>query len=98
MLEPLLMSKSIFDGLPKKHQDTILALGVEMEAFGRKGAQADDLEVAKVYAKAGAKVSELDATVVNKWRNIARDTAWKDYGAKTATCGQLLKLASDVTA
>jgi TRAP-type C4-dicarboxylate transport system substrate-binding protein len=98
MLEPLLMSKSIFDGLPKNHQDTILALGAEMEAFGRKGAQADDAEVAKVYAKAGAKVSELDAATVNKWRDIARDTAWKDYGAKTPTAAKLLKLASDVSA
>jgi len=98
MLEPLLMSKSIFDALPKNHQDTILALGVEMEAFGRKGAQADDAEVAKVYAKAGAKVSELDVATVNKWRDIARDTAWKDYGAKTATAAKLLKLASDVSA
>jgi TRAP-type C4-dicarboxylate transport system substrate-binding protein len=98
MLEPLLMSKSIFDSLPKNHQDIILALGTEMEAFGRKGAQEDDAEVAKVYAKAGAKVSDLDATIVGKWRDIARDTAWKDYGAKTATSAQLLKLASDVTA
>ena len=98
MLEPLLMSKSIFDGLPKNHQDTILALGTEMEAYGRKGAQADDAEVAKVYAKAGAKVSELDVATVNKWRDIARDTAWKDYGAKTATAAKLLKLASDVSA
>jgi TRAP-type C4-dicarboxylate transport system substrate-binding protein len=98
MLEPLLMSKSIFDGLPKNHQDTLLALGQEMEVFGRKGAQEDDTEVAKVYAKAGAKVSELDAATVNKWRDIARDTAWKDYGAKTATAAKLLKLASDVSA
>jgi TRAP-type C4-dicarboxylate transport system substrate-binding protein len=98
MLEPLLMSKSIFDGLPKNHQDAILAIGQEMEAFGRKGAQEDDKEVSKVYAKAGAKVSELDTATVNKWRDIARDTAWKDYGAKTATAGKLLKLASDVSA
>ena len=98
MLEPLLMSKSIFDGLPKKHQDTILALGTELEAFGRKGAQEDDAEVAKVYAKAGAKVAELDSATVGKWRDIARDTAWKDYGAKTAVSAKLLKLASDVSA
>jgi hypothetical protein len=35
---------------------------------------------------------------VNKWRDIARDTAWKDYSAKTATSANLLKLASDVAA
>jgi len=98
MLEPLMMSKSIFDGLPKNHQDIILAVGTELEAFGKKGAQEDDAEVAKVYEKAGAKVTPLDIATVNKWRDIARDTAWKDYGAKTATAANLLKLASDVTA
>ena len=33
-----------------------------------------------------------------EWIDIARDTAWKDYGAKTATAANLLKLASDVAA
>ena len=98
MLEPLMMSKSIFDALPKKHQDIILAVGTELEAFGRKGAQDDDAEVAKVYEKAGAKVSVLDAKIVGKWRDIARDTAWKDYSAKTANAANLLKLASDISA
>jgi TRAP-type C4-dicarboxylate transport system substrate-binding protein len=98
MLEPLLMSKSVFDGLPKKHQDIILSLGSELEAFGKKGAQDDDADVAKIYEKAGAKVSALDVATVNKWRDIARDTAWKDYGAKTAKAANLLKLASDVSA
>src|SRR6478752_165640 len=68
------------------------------EIYGRKGAQADDIEVAKVYEKAGAKVSALDAATVGKWRDIARDTAWKDYSAKTANAAKLLKLASDVSA
>ncbi|UFZ05609.1 TRAP transporter substrate-binding protein DctP [Bradyrhizobium ontarionense] len=98
MLEPLMMSKATFDKLPKNQQDIILAVGSELEAFGRKGAQDDDVEVAKVYEKAGAKVSELDVETVGKWRDIARDTAWKDYGGKTANAAKLLKLASDVAA
>ena len=98
MLEPLLMSKSIFDTLPKNQQDIIRTVGAELEAFGKKGAQDDDIEVAKVYEKAGAKVSALDAATVGKWRDIARDTAWKDYSAKTATAANLLKLATDVSA
>jgi len=95
MLEPLLMSKAIFDKLPKNQQDIILAVGADLEAFGRKGAQADDIAVAQVYEKAGAKVADLDAATVGKWRDIARDTAWKDYAAKTATAANLLKLAAD---
>jgi len=98
MLEPLMMSKSIFDGLPKNQQDIIVAVGTELEAYGRKGAQDDDAEVANVYQKAGAKVSFLDAATVGKWRDIARDTAWKDYSAKTAAAANLLKLASDISA
>jgi TRAP-type C4-dicarboxylate transport system substrate-binding protein len=98
MLEPLMMSKSIFDSLPKNQQDIILAVGTELEAYGRKGAQDDDVEVAKVYEKAGAKISVLDTAIVSKWRDIARDTAWKDYGAKTAAAANLLKLASDISA
>jgi len=98
MLEPLMMSKSIFDALPKNQQDIILAVGTDLEAFGRKGAQDDDVEVAKVYEKAGGKVSVLDAATVGKWRDIARDTAWKDYSAKTAAAANLLKLASDISA
>src|SRR5580704_11612951 len=98
MLEPLMMWKSIFHSLPKNQQDIILAVGTELEAYGKKGAQDGDVEVAKVYEKAGAKVSVLDAATVGKWRDIARDTAWKDYGAKTAQSANLLKLASDVSA
>ncbi|WP_257164576.1 TRAP transporter substrate-binding protein DctP [Bradyrhizobium sp. SRS-191] len=98
MLEPLMMSKAAFDKLPKNQQDILMTVGAEMEAFGRKGAQEDDIEVAKVYEKAGAKVVELDVEIVNKWRDIARDTAWKDYGGKSANCAKLLKLASDVAA
>jgi TRAP-type C4-dicarboxylate transport system substrate-binding protein len=98
MLEPLMMSKAIFDKLPKAQQDILLSVGADMEAFGRKGAQEDDIEVAKVYEKAGAKVSALDAATVGKWRDIARDTAWKDYSAKTPLAANLLKLASEVAA
>jgi len=54
--------------------------------------------VAKVYEKAGAKVSPLDVATVGKWRDIARDTAWKDYAGKTATAAKMLKLATDVSA
>ena len=75
-----------------------LSLAALLCTASAAGAQDDDVEVAKVYQKAGATVSALDVATVGKWRDIARDTAWKDYGAKTATAANLLKLASDVSA
>jgi TRAP-type C4-dicarboxylate transport system substrate-binding protein len=96
MLEPVIMSKQIFDALPKKHQDTIMAIGVEMEDFGTKEAIADDKNVAEVYGKKGAKVADLDDAIVDKWRAIARTTAWKDYGEKSELAADLIKLAETI--
>jgi TRAP-type C4-dicarboxylate transport system substrate-binding protein len=96
MLEPLIMSKQIFDGLTKSQQDAVMAIGAEMEQFGTTQAMADDQKVAEVYNKKGAKVFDLDEATVDKWRAIARDTAWKDYAQKTPLAADLLKLAEGV--
>jgi TRAP-type C4-dicarboxylate transport system substrate-binding protein len=96
MLEPLVMSKQIFDALTKSQQDVIMALGAELEAFGTKEAMADDQKVADVYTKKGAKVFDMNDAIVDKWRAIARNTAWKDYAQKTPLSAELLKLAENV--
>ena len=93
MLEPLLVSKAIFSKLPKDQQDAMVAVGAEMEKFGLEGAKADDQAVAGVYAKAGAKVVDLDEPTLKKWQAIARGNAWKDFGEKSETCAKLLAAA-----
>ena len=83
--------------MPKDQQDVIMALGEELEKFGTKEAMADDQKVAEVYAKKGAKVADLDDAIVEKWRAIARDTAWKDYADRDRRCRpNCCKLAEDV--
>jgi TRAP-type C4-dicarboxylate transport system substrate-binding protein len=96
MLEPLVMSKLIFDKLPKSQQDVIMGLAAELEQWGTKEAMADDLKVAEVYTKKGAKVADMDDAIVEKWRAIARATAWKDYADRNALSAELLKLAEAV--
>ena len=93
MLEPLLVSKAIFSKLPKDQQDAMVAVGAEMEKFGLDGAKADDQTVAGVYAKAGAKVVDLDEPTLKKWQTIARGNAWKDFGKKSESCAKLLAAA-----
>jgi len=70
-----------------------MAVGTEMEKFALTAAQQDDQAVAAVYQKAGAKVVDLDKATVKKWQDIARTTAWKDYGERNENCAKLLKLA-----
>ncbi|HEX6828745.1 MAG TPA: TRAP transporter substrate-binding protein DctP [Burkholderiales bacterium] len=93
MLEPLLMSKMVFDKLPKDQQAVIMQVGVEMEKFGTEQAKADDQLVAQVYAKAGAKVYDLDQAAISKWQALARESAWKDYAAKSPNTARLMQLA-----
>jgi TRAP-type C4-dicarboxylate transport system substrate-binding protein len=98
MLEPLIISKQIFDALPKAQQDAIMELGLEAEKFGTAEAMKDDQQVADIYKNKGAKVADLDEKIVEKWRAIARDTAWKDYASKSALSAELMKLAEGISA
>lgn len=96
MLEPLLMSKQVFDSLPGDQQKAILAVGEKMEAYALKAAQADDQELAESYGKAGVKVADFNDDALAKWKAIAQATAWKDFAARNAACADLLKLAEAV--
>jgi TRAP-type transport system periplasmic protein len=98
MLEPLIMSKDIYDSLTPDQRKVVSTVGEELEAFGLQQCKQDDLELANVYKKAGVKVSEFSPAALDKWRAIAQATAWKDFAARNADCEHLLKLAAAVAA
>ena len=93
MFEPLLISKEVFGKLPKAQQEVVMAVGAELESFGRDAAKADDKTAAEIYSKAGAKVYDMDEATLKKWQAIAIETAWKDFAAKSDSCATLLKAA-----
>ena len=93
MFEPLMISKEVFNKLPKAHQDIIMAVGAEQEKFALEAARADDKLVAEVYTKAGAKAYDIDAPTLAKWQAIAKATAWKDYGEKNENTKALIAAA-----
>ena len=97
MCEPLMMSKAIFDSLPPDQQKILLDVGAEMEPWGTAEAKKDDELVAKVYSAKGAKVVDLSADDLAKWRKIAETTAWKDFAEKSTESAELLKLARQVS-
>ncbi len=92
MLEPLLISRKIFEAMPKDMQETIMAVGADLEKFAMDAAKADDEAVGDLYKKHGAEVHDLSAEVVKKWQDIARDTSWKDFAGKNENCARLIKL------
>ena len=63
-----------------------------MEKFAVDSAKADDVAVAGVYTKAGAKVADLDDATLAKWQTIAKPV-WKDVSDKNENCAKLLAAA-----
>ena len=98
MFEPLLMSKSIYDGLPAEQQKAITEVGRSLEPFALEQAKADDIALAEVFGRADVKVTEFSAAALREWRQIARDTAWKDFAERSPSCADLLKLAEKIPA
>ena len=98
MFEPLLISKDVFDKLDATQKNIVLKVGAELEKFATEAAIADDRAVAATYQKAGGKAYDLSQAALDQWIAIARDTAWKDFGEKNASCAQLLQLAQQVKA
>lgn len=96
VLEPILMSKAIFDSLSPEQQRAIVEAGEAVEPLGLEGSKADDQRLSEVYAKAGAQVVEMDQAALDQWRAVARESAWKDFAGRSANTARLLKMTEEV--
>ncbi|MGJ7916734.1 TRAP transporter substrate-binding protein DctP [Massilia sp. LXY-6] len=98
MLEPLLISRAVFERLPREQQAVLMAVGTELEAFARRSAQQDDAAVVALFQGKGGHSIDLTSDSLHKWQEIARNTAWKDYGSRNEQCAKLLALAEKTVA
>jgi len=96
MLEPLVISKETWSKLTPEQQKIMTEVGASLEPFAKDAAQADDKEMANVFAKAGAKVVDMDEAAFLKWQAIARETAYKDFATNVKNGQQLLDMAMAV--
>ena len=94
MLEPLIMSKQVFDSLPKDQQTAITEVGLSLEAFATKSSKEDDERIVGVYKK--SEIHDMTDADVAKWRTIAEKSAWADFAKRNADCERFLKLAEAV--
>jgi len=93
MFEPLLISKDTWNRLTPAQQKIFTEVGQSLEKFAIDAAKADDQKLAEVYAKAGAKVSDMDDATFNRWREIAKRSAYKDFAEKAPNGQALLDMA-----
>ena len=96
MFEPLLMAKKTFDSLSPDQQKVVMEVGASLEKFGMEAAKVDDQRITEVFTKAGDKVVDMDKAAFEKWREVARNSAWKDFEEKVKNGKQLLDMATAV--
>jgi TRAP-type C4-dicarboxylate transport system substrate-binding protein len=96
MFEPLVISKAAYDALTPDQQKIVMEVGASLEKFAIDESKKDDQRLADVYAKAGAKVADMDDATFQKWRKIAQDTAFKDFEETVKNGKQLLEMALSV--
>jgi TRAP-type C4-dicarboxylate transport system substrate-binding protein len=85
MFEPLLMSKKSFEALTPTQQKLVM-----------DAAKADDERVVDIFTRAGDKVGDMDQAAFDKWREVAKNSAWKDFEEKVKNGKQLFDMALSV--
>jgi TRAP-type C4-dicarboxylate transport system substrate-binding protein len=96
MFEPLLMSKATYNSLTPAQQKTVLDVGASLEKFAIQSCKEDDQTLAKVYAKAGATVHDMDEATFLKWRKLAKESAWKNFEDNVKDGKKLMEKAQAV--
>jgi len=96
MFEPLLISKGLYDSLTPEQQKIVSEVGASLEQFGVEESKKDDARMAEVYAKAGAKVADMDDKAFAAWRAIAEQTSFKDFAENIKGGRELLDMALSV--
>lgn len=96
MFEPLLMSNSTYNSLTPAQQKIVMEVGADLEKFAIEESRKDDARLAEAYTKAGNKADDMDDASFEKWRELAKNTAWKDFAEKTKNGQKLLDMALSV--
>ena len=93
MFEPIMMSKATFDKLTPEQQKIVMEVGAGLEKFGMDNAKVDDQKLAEVFKAAGDGVHDMNEAAFAKWREVARNSSWKDFEEKIPSGKKLLDMA-----
>ncbi len=90
LLQPLVMSKQHWDKLTPAQQKIFEQAAAKSDAYfnGLQKEAVDKMEAA--YKKAGASVHEMSQAEYDQWVALAKETAWKEYAAKSPEAKELL--------
>ncbi|MEO3429797.1 TRAP transporter substrate-binding protein DctP [Pelagibius sp. CAU 1746] len=93
MYEPILMSKRSWDKLNEAQQKALLAAGKKAEEYMTEQAKGLDQKLVDVYKKNGVEVVKMSAEDAAAWREIAKQTSYKNFSDKVPGGDALIEKA-----
>ncbi|MCR9108592.1 TRAP transporter substrate-binding protein DctP [Marivita sp. XM-24bin2] len=93
MYQPMMMNKSVFDGLTEEQQTALMDAAAKAEAFYLEEAKKEDGAARDTFAKNGVEIAEMTAEEFDAWRAIAQETAYKAFLEGSPEGQKLLDLA-----
>ncbi|MDH5245390.1 MAG: TRAP transporter substrate-binding protein DctP [Betaproteobacteria bacterium] len=96
LLQPLVMSKQHWDKLTPAQKKIFEEAAAKSDEFFNS-LQKDAVEkMVAAYKKAGAKVHSMTQAEYDQWVALAKETAWKDFAAKSPEAKELLDALQQV--
>lgn len=96
MYQPMLINKSVYEGLNKAQQTALMEGAAIAQKFYLDGAKKADKASADVFEKQGVKIANMSNDDFNKWRAIAQKTSYKNFVESYPDGQRLLDLALSV--
>lgn len=93
MYQPLIMTKSTFDGLTAEQQAALTAAAGKAQAMYLEEAKRGDAEAAEAFRGAGVEIAQMSQADFDAWRALAEESAYAAFVEETPDGRMLLDLA-----
>lgn len=90
LMQPLVMSKQHWDRLTPAQQKIFEEAAAKSDEFFLAQQRDAVSDMDREFRKAGAKVREMTQAEYDQWLALAKDTAWKEFAAKSPASRDLL--------
>ena len=92
LLQPLVISRSAWEGLSPAEQKAMTAAADKADTWFAGEQKTAAADAAKAFEKTGTKVHQMTEAEYAAWVALAKDTAWKAFADDTKHGAELLKL------
>ena len=79
MYQPLLMNKSVYDGLNDAQKKALDDAAAKAEAYYLEEAKKEDAASVEVFKKAGVEIANMTPEDFKLWQDLAKESSFKKF-------------------